>query len=324
MCKIIEAKDLALSKPLRLSPGDSIAITAPAMYVPDNEQLHRGIKTIEALGFKAVVGETVNSKYQNTTGTAEFRAREIERFFADPSIKAIVCLFGGDASFQLLKTIDYNLIKANPKIFSGMSDITHLHLAFVTQANLMSFHGIDLCWGFGVEDDQPAKKYNLDLFMQCCMNPEPLGLVPQFTPWETWRKGTATGSIIGGWFGAVSTMRNTIYYPNLSEYILFTEFIGAEPHNVQRDLQVMEANGFFEQVKGILIGQIIDCEEQYYPGEVPEIKEMILAATAEYNIPVIGNVDFGHGATNIPMPEGIKVEMDATNASLKILEPFVR
>jgi muramoyltetrapeptide carboxypeptidase len=324
MCKSIGSKDFELSKPLRLSQGDSIAITAPAMYNPDNDQLLRGIKTIESFGFKVVIGKTVNSKFQNTTGTAEFRTKEIEHFFENSDIKAIVCLIGGDASFQLLNSINYNVIKANPKIFTGMSDITHLHLAFLSKANLMSFHGLDLFWGFGAEDDDPAKKYNIDLFLKCCMNPEPLGYIPQFTQWETWRKGVAAGSIIGGWFGAISTMRNTIYYPIASEYIFFTEFVDIEPHDVQRELQIMKATGFFDHIKGILVGQIIDCEEKTYPGEIPSIKEMIISATEEYNIPIIGNVDFGHGITNIPMPEGIRIEMDATNVAMKMLEPFVR
>jgi len=311
------------TRPQRLKEGDRIAITAPAMYNLDAEQTAFGIKTLENLGFTVVVGETVNRRYLNTTGTIAFRKREIENFFEDKSIDAIICLIGGNNCFRLLDAINYDVVRDNPKIFSGMSDITHLQLAFLTKAKLMGLHGLDLFWGFGVPDDDLAKKYNIDLFVKCCMSNEPLGRIPHLSTWETWRDGIANAPIIGGWFGALKNMRKSLFYPSMAEYILFTEFVDIEPHKVQRELANMKSSGFFCNVKGILVGQIVDCEEKKYPGKIPSIREMIVEIADEYNLPVIGNVDFGHGDTNIPLPEGIIVEMDASNIDAKVLESFV-
>ena len=195
---------MSIARPTALRKGDKIGITAPSMHIIDEEAVLRGIETLEELGFRVEVGATVRSKYRNTTAVAEERAKEIMAFFGDPEIGAIICLIGGRTAPQLLRLLDYTKIRNNPKIFSGMSDICHLHLAFLSKANMTSLHGIDLTFGFGGNKDDPITKYNIDLFMKCCTQKEPLGKLPAYTQWECWRPGQAQGRLVGGYLKAVT------------------------------------------------------------------------------------------------------------------------
>lgn len=311
-------------KPVRLQSGDIVGITAPSMHIIDKEAVSRGISALQTLGFKVEIGATVASKYRNTTAPPEERTKELMTFFERPDIRAIVCLIGGDTASQLLRLIDYNVISRNPKIFSGMSDISHLHLAFLSKAKILSLHGIDLIWGFGAQENDPATKYNVDLFMKCCTRDEPLGTIPHLSEWECWRDGKARGRLVGGWLGAVSSLARTQYWPALNDILFFWEAVGAEVHDIERELTILEADGFFDNVAGMIVGKLVDCEEKTYPSMLPSVRDIVLEVTKRYKFPIIGNADFGHDVTNMPMPEGILTQMDAQSLAIDVLESMVK
>ncbi|MEE8413684.1 MAG: LD-carboxypeptidase, partial [Dehalococcoidales bacterium] len=257
---------MELVKPYALQTGDKIGIVAPSMHIIDEEAVNNGIVTLQELGFKVEVGPTVHSKYRNTTAVPEERAREIMNFFKDSETKAIICLIGGDTASQILKLLDYKTIRNNPKIFSGMSDIGHLNLAFLSKANMVSIYGLDLTFGFGANKDEPATRYNIDLFMKCCTQQEPLGKIPAFTQWECWRPGKARGRLTGGYLEAVTGLYRTSYWPSLGESILFWETLGTQPHDIERQFTIAEAEGMFDTVAGMVVGKLVGCEEKDYEG----------------------------------------------------------
>jgi len=310
-------------KPFALKQGDKIGIVAPSMPITDEKAMKNGIETLQALGFKVEIGATVYSKYRNTTAPPVDRAKEIMDFFEDSKTKAIISLVGGDTTCQVLKLLDYNKIKAHPKIFSGMSDIGHLHLAFLAKANLVSLYGLDLLYGFGADKNDPATKYNIDLFIKCCTQKQPLGKIPAYTQWECWRSGQARGRLVGGYLQAVSGLFQTKYWPLLREVIFFWETLETQPHDIEKQLTIIEANGFFDNVNGMIIGKLVECDEKEYAGLLPDLKEIVLDITRNYNFPIIANADFGHDITNMPMPEGILIQMDAGNLSIELIEPMV-
>ncbi len=312
-----------LVKPFALEPGDRIGIVAPSMHITDEEAVENSLDTLKGLGFRVEIGPTVYSRYRNTTATPAERAREIMDFFEDRKIKAIICLVGGDTTSQVLKLFDYKRINAHPKIFSGMSDIGHLNLAFLARANLISLYGLDLWYGFGADGDDPATKYNIDLFMKCCMQKEPLGRIPAYTKWECWRSGQAMGRLVGGYLQAVAGLYQTKYWPSLKEAIFFWETLETQPHEIERQLTIMEADGFFENVTGMIIGKLVDCEEKEYTGLLPDLREIVLDITRDYDFPIIANADFGHDITNMPMQEGILACMDTEDLSIELAEPMV-
>jgi muramoyltetrapeptide carboxypeptidase len=315
---------MELIKPFALQTGDKIGIVAPSMHIVDEEAVENGIAALQELGFRVELGPTVRSKYRNNTAVPEDRAGEIMNFFTDPETKAIICLIGGDTASQILKLLDYETIRNNPKIFSGMSDIGHLNLAFLARANMVSIYGPDLTFGFGADKNEPVTKYNLDLFIRCCTEKEPLGRMPAFTQWECWRPGKARGRLVGGYLGAVTGLYRTGYWPSLEEVIMFWEALETQPHEIERQFTIAEAEGFFNNVTGMVVGKLVNCEETDYKGLLPDIREIILEITENYGFPIIANADFGHSGIFMPMPEGILVQMDAEALSIELIESVVR
>jgi muramoyltetrapeptide carboxypeptidase len=314
---------MELVKPLALRTGDKIGIVAPSMHSIDDEAVQNGVTTLQELGFRLEMGPTVHSKYRNNTALADDRAREMMKFFTDPDTKAIICLIGGDTAVQLLKLLDYETIRNNPKLFSGMSDIGHLNLALLSRASLVTIYGPDLTFGFGYPNN-PATRYNIDLFLRCCTRPEPPGKMPAFTQWECWRPGKARGRLIGGYFGAISLLYRTSYWPSLENTILFWEALETQPHEIERQFTIAEAEGMFENVTGMVVGKLVGCEEKDYEGMLPDIKEILFEITKDYGFPIIANADFGHGGSFMAMPEGILTEIDAEELSIELVEPVVR
>jgi muramoyltetrapeptide carboxypeptidase len=270
------------------------------------------------------IGPTVHAKYRNTTAVPEVRVKEIMGFFTDTDTKAIICLIGGDTAAQLLKLLDYETIRNNPKLFSGMSDIGHLSLALLSRASLVSIYGPDLTFGFGADRNNPVTRYNIDLFLKCCTHPEPPGKISAFTQWECWRPGKARGRLIGGYFGAITSLYRTSYWPSLESTILFWEALQTQPHEIERQFTIAEAEGVFDTITGMVVGKLVDCEEKDYEGMLPDIRELILEITKDCGFPIIANADFGHSGFFMPMPEGILTEMDAEQLSIELVESVVR
>lgn len=314
---------MELIKPFALQKGDKVGIVAPSTHIIDEEAVRNGISTLQELGFNVEVGPTVHSKYRNSTAVAEDRAREMMKFFTDPDTRAIICLIGGDTAVQLLKLLDYETIRKNPKLFSGMSDIGHLSLALLARAGLVSIYGLDLTFGFGYPNN-PATRYNIELFLKCCTRPEPPGKMPAFTQWECWRPGKARGRLIGGYIGAISLLYRTSYWPLIEDNILFWEALQTQPHDIERQFTLFETEGMFDTVAGMVVGKLVGCEEKDYEGMLPDIREIILEITKGYEFPIIGNTDFGHDGTFMTMPEGLLTEIDAEQLSIELVEPVVR
>jgi muramoyltetrapeptide carboxypeptidase len=315
---------MELVKPRALCTGDKIGIVAPSMHIIDERAVENGIAALQELGFRVELGPTVRSKYRNSTAVPEDRTREIMNFFIDPETKAIICLIGGDTASQILKLLDYKTIRNNPIIFSGMSDIGHLNLAFLARAGLVTIYGPDLTFGFGADKNEPATKYNLNLFMKCCTLKEPLGKIPAFSQWECWRPGKARGRLVGGYLGAVTGLYLTSYWPAFGETILFWEALGTKPNEIERQFTIAEAEGFFNNVTGMVVGKLVNCEETDYKGLLPDIREIILEITEDYGFPIIANADFGHSGIFMPMPEGILAQVDAEALSIELIEPIVK
>ena len=315
---------MELVKPFALQTGDKIGIVAPSMHSINDEAVQNGIATLQELGFRVEIGPTVHSRYRNNTAVPEDRSGEIMEFFTETDTKAIICLIGGDTAAQLLKLLDYETIRNNPKLFSGMSDIGHLSLALLSRASLVSIYGPDLTFGFGADRNNPVTRYNIDLFLKCCTHPEPPGKISAFTQWECWRPGRARGRLIGGYFGAITSLYRTSYWPSLESTILFWEALQTQPHEIERQFTIAEAEGVFDTITGMVVGKLVDCEEKDYQGMLPDIRELILEITKDYGFPIIANADFGHSGIFMPMPEGILTEMDAEQLSIELVESVVR
>ncbi|MEQ1883412.1 MAG: LD-carboxypeptidase, partial [Burkholderiales bacterium] len=149
--------------PKALQPGGTIGLVCPASAPPDAKAIDRGIDVLQKLGFKVKLAPNVRKRRGFLAGSDRDRASDLMRMFTDRKVDAILCVRGGYGTARLLPLLDYNLIRANPKIFVGYSDITSLHCAFLTKANLVSFHGPMINSDF-VNDDMP--RFTLESFLR--------------------------------------------------------------------------------------------------------------------------------------------------------------
>lgn len=315
---------MELNKPVCLQDGDIVAVVAPSMFSTDEEAISRGIERLEDMGFNVKEGETMRLRNNYMAGSDEERARDVMKMFRDPEVRGIISLMGGSSANRVLDKLDYNIIEKNPKIFTGMSDITNLHLAFLSRAKMISLHQIDLLFYFGGERGNPAIQYSIDLFTKITCIAEPLGEIPQYGKWETWRPGSCEGHLVGGYLPTVASLANTRYWPVFDKTILFWEAIDLETHEIDRLLTALRLSGIFNQVCGMIVGQTPDCEEKEFKGLEPTIREIVTEITEPYDFPILGNVDFGHVDQNIPLPEGLKAQLNASSSSISLIEPMVK
>jgi len=318
---------MKLLKPSKLEVGDTIGVIAPSHPVlPFQKMYLQGIKNLERLGFKVKEGKTVRLQHSGyMAGTDVQRADDINSMFADKEVKAIICALGGQVAIRTLRYLDFDLIKANPKIFSGMSDITTFHVAFLAKTGLVGLHQTDVVFGFGADIDTKEAKYEMDLFFKVTKNAEPLGLLPAFTHWEAWREGKAEGRLFGGNVPSLQALLGTTYFPKLNEDIIFFWEAMTQPLDLldQRLVQFREA-GLFDRAKGMLIGKIRGEEQSAMKDMTSEVKEVILDITDEFDFPIIASMDFGHYTPNLPLPMGLKASMDTEGTRVWINESYVK
>lgn len=318
---------MKLLKPPKLNAGDTIGVIAPSYPVlPFQDMYNQGVVNLKKFGFKVKEGKTVKLQYSGyMAGTDIQRAEDINSMFADKEVKAIICAMGGQVAIRTLRYLDFDLIRMNPKIFSGMSDITTFHVAFLAKTSLVGLHQTDVVFGFGADMDSKEAKYEMGLFFKVTKNAEPLGLLPAFTRWEVWREGKAEGRLFGGNVPSLQALLATPYFPKLTEDIIFFWEAMTQPLDLldQRLVQFREA-GLFDRAKGMLIGKIRGEDSAGNVKDMTsEVKKVILDVTSEFDFPIIASMDFGHFTPNLPVPMGIKASMNTEGTRVWLKESYV-
>jgi len=313
---------MKLIKPKPLLKGDTIGIVAPSFFIEKETEFKLGVSNLEAMGFKIKYGKHVFTKYRNTTGLSKDRAEDIMSMFTDTEVKGIIASDGGCTAIEVLDKLDYKVISQNPKVFSGFSDIAHLNLAFLANSKLSTLYGLDIINGFGVEKSSEAYNYNVDFFTKLTTSTEPIGVLPKFSQWESWRDGIASGHLVGGWIDAVANMTHVSALSEFDDIILFWESIDLQPHNLNMLLNAMKVSGLFSKVRGMIIGNFVDCEEKEYWDCTPTIKEIVLEVTESMSIPILANVDFGHSIQHLSIPQGLAVSIDSGSGLVEIKESY--
>lgn len=325
---------MRILKPYRLKNGDTVGVIAPSHPVlPFRENYLRGVANLKRFGFEVKEGNTVNLQHLDyMAGTDLQRAEDINNMFADRDVKAIICAMGGNVAIRALRHVDFDTVRANPKIFCGMSDITTLNVAFLAKAGLVSLHQTDVVFGFGECEINKEIMYEMDLFFKITENPKPLGLLPKLTKWEAWREGKAEGRLLGGNAPSLQSLLGTPYFPKLNEKIIFFWEAMVQPLvMLDKRLVQFRETGLFDKTSGMLIGKIRG-EEPGSANKKPmlvkdmtrEVRKVILEITEEFDFPIIANMDFGHRTPNLPLPIGIRATMDTAEANVWIQESYVK
>ena len=302
-----------------LVPGDAIGIVAPSNPVTSDleVQFTAGVTFLETLGFHIVIGQHVPSTSWGYAASPQEKADDLNRMFADPAVHAIVCAQGGTTANACLPHLDWNVIRANPKILLGISDITVLLNAITHTTGLITFHGNDVLWGFG---RQPTP-YDVNEFKRCLMAGA-IGLIPPNAPRKTVRGGAAEGKLWGGNLNCLQKLIGTPYFPDLTDAILFIEALNIIPERCDPLFHQLLHMGIFDRVRGVVIG--FNDGLQNDPDATHQMEEILVRITSGYAFPVLKVNDFGHNCPNTVLPVGGNARLDADAHTLEITAPVVR
>ncbi|PIR91940.1 LD-carboxypeptidase [Candidatus Falkowbacteria bacterium CG10_big_fil_rev_8_21_14_0_10_44_15] len=322
--------------PSKLKKGDEIRIIAPSrsLAIVLNNRRDVANKRFSELGFKLTFGKHVEEVDDFNSSNIESRVQDLHEAFLDKNVKAILTVIGGFNSNQLLSYINWNIIKNNPKIFCGYSDITALNNAILTKTGLISYSGPH----YSTFGQELYFDYTLEYFKKCLLSEEPFEIKPSENwsddPWYKDQKnrnlinnegflvinaGEASGKIIGANLCTFNLLQGTEYFSDLKDSILFIEDDDESlPHTFDRDLQSLIHQPGFEGVKGMVIGRFQNKSQM-----TNDLLVKIIKTKKELdNLPVIANVDFGHTDPKITFPIGGNAEIKANGdfASIKILK----
>jgi len=314
-----------LIKPPRLAPGDTVGLIAPAGVI-SQALVDKSVARVEALGFRVKLGSHLTAVHGNYAGLWAQRMIDFNAMFRDPDVKAIWAIRGGSGALQLLPHIDYQMVRANPKIFVGYSDITALHLALRRHAGLVTFHG-------PLAMSTPSD-YATTHLMNLLMDPQeeyviPMSaendrralLAPQFTR-RTVVAGVAEGRLTGGNLSLVAALAGTPYAADIRDSILFLEDVNEEPYRIDRMLMQLNMNQPFGQAAGVMLGVFEGC------GPAPGESALTLDETTDQHlrplkIPAVTGYSFGHIRDQFTMPMGLRARLDTGAQTLTLLEAGV-
>ena len=309
---------MEIIKPEKLNLGDVIGIISPSSPVSDKVKLDAGVSYFEKMGYRVKVGANAMKEWGYLAGTDEERAEDIHNMFLDKEVKLIICLRGGYGASRLLDKIDYSLVKNNPKIFCGYSDITVLQNAFFHKTGLVTFAGPMA----GVDFYKEISKFTERNFWRAVTKSEPIKLdSPKGERLKSYRNGIAEGRLIGGNLTLFSSLIGTEYIPDPEGKILFLEEVGEAPYRIDRMLNQLRLSGYFGKVNGIILGNFTECVESDPQRKSLNLEEVIEDYFVKnFHAPVIYNLNHGHITDNLTIPIGLYFRIDGNNCHVDFLE----
>lgn len=316
-------------RPNALVPGDIVAVAALSGGLDADEEalFRRGVAELEGLSFVVQVSPLVESGRHWWWGAATPAelAAEFNRLLRDPEVRAIFALTGGRMTFSYLDLIDYEAVEADPKPVIGFSDIDGVLLALHSRTGLVGVHGDLVTFGYGEWQDAGAERRQelADVSSRLLMSTSPVGLLPSDSDWERWRAGHAVGPLIGGLLNRLVSLQATPFALAPERFdgaILFWEDVNTSTSMIWNDLHILRHAGILDRIAGMLVGPVADIE---VTEGGPGLREIVLDVLGDRDIPVLANLEIGHNPPNLPLPLGVRAQLDADATTLSLLESAV-
>lgn len=316
-----------VSRPPRLRVGDTVGLIEPAGF-SDGPQQIEAIKTVIAgMGLVPKVGQHVSTRFGYLAGADRDRAADINAMFADESVRAVFAVRGGWGCARALPYLDWDVIRANPKLLIGFSDITALHLAFADKAGFATIHGPNAAnswqkiswesfWRLAFAADAPT------------FSPPDAQSVDPASPPDRWttrtiHPGKASGRLIGGNLSVLSALVGTPWLPDFDGAILFLEEVGEAEYRIDRMLSQLALSGILGKAAGVIFGQCSRCVSptpDYIGFTVPQLLDQYFQPLG---VPAFQGANIGHVGNQLCLPVGARVEMDADTGTILVLEAIV-
>ena len=315
-----------LLKPARLHPGAVVGIVSPASATFIRAELDIVLEAVQGLGLIPRLAPHLLDRYGYLAGKDIDRAADINQFFTDRSVAAILPIRGGWGCSRMLSYLDYDRIRQNPKIIVGFSDITALILAINARTTLVTFHGPN-----GLTSWRPAQTeyfhrvlFDAEIikFQNLKDEDDENRLMQVKYRIQTITQGRARGRLIGGNLSVLSAIVGSPYLPDLSGAILFLEDVKENIYCIDRLITHLKIAGVFDQLAGLIFGQCSECLPDADYGSLT-LEEVIWEHIQPLGIPAWYGATIGHIEPVLTLPIGLEVEIDASGGTIQMLEPAV-
>lgn len=305
---------MTIIKPSALQKGDVIGIIAPASPPSVTEKITKGAEYLERLGYSVKLGRNVNKVYGYLAGTDQERADDIHEMFADKSVKAIVSVRGGYGTPRLLPLLNYSLIKKNPKILVGYSDLTGLQLAIFKKTGLITFAGPMA----GVEMWKEIDPFTEEHFWRMVTSKKKPGSVQpsdvkSLTPLNS---GTATGRLLGGNLSLITSLAGSPYLPSFKNSLLFIEEIEEECYRFDRMMNQLRITGILKDAKGVIVGELTDVKASDTTKPFLTVNQILNDYLKPLKKPVVTGLMHGHVPKKLTIPIGIQATLNTKKGAL--------
>lgn len=291
-------------RPPRLRPGAKVAVVAPSGPVPA-DRLEAGLDLLRGWGLDPVVAPHVLDRHREfdyLAGTDEARARDLQDAWCDPTVAAVLCARGGYGVQRMVDLLDWDAVRAAaPKPFVGYSDITALHEAFAVRAGVATLHGPMIAALTFLKDPATQESLRATLF-----EPDTVRTVGQATA-RALVPGRAHGITLGGCVSLLAADLGTPHArPSAAGGLLLIEDIEEEPYRLDRILTQLLRSGWLDGVAGIVLGSWAGC------GPYETVRALLLDRLGGLGVPIVEELGFGHGPTNLTVPLGVPAVLEAS------------
>ena len=282
-----------LIKPKKLEKGDTISIIAPSGGVESNENLLRATAYLKSLGYNVKWGKNVLKSNKYLAGTDNERLEDLHNAFKDKGINAIIALRGGYGAIRLINKIDYNLIKQNPKIFAGYSDITGLSAMLLKHSGLITYSAPMINGDFGIKSKD---QFTIDNFFKTVATTEKQEIKAQ----TILKEGKASGIAFGGNLATLVSLCGLDFIPN-QKFIFFAEDLNEPVYKLDKMFtQLLNIEEFRKNISGIVFGEFLDIDNDEWLNSLQ--KEIV----QELKVPAISGLKITHAREKLTIPIGIE------------------
>ena len=303
-------------KPKALKKNSRIGLIAPAGPINES-QLAKAQDNLLEMGFRSCFTDRILHRKGYLAGEDSTRLDDLHEAFENNDIDAILCIRGGYGSARIIDQIDFELIKQNPKIFIGYSDITALLNIIRQKTGLICFHGVV---GTSAFSEYTKSQFQKLFFNQVSDNEI---YTAQPTLLEVLNKGKAKGQLVGGNLAIINSLLATPFELDFTNKIVFLEDVGETPYKIDRMLTQLLLSGNLQKAAGIILGTFKNCDidqEEITPENSLSLIQVFEDKLKSLDIPVISNFSFGHIKDQAIFPIGIEAEIDTTRNSIRLLE----
>ena len=308
--------------PKRLEKGALIGLVTPGSSVSEKE-LDACVRKLEGLGFRTTYEDTVLSEYGYFAGPDRERADELMDMFKRKEVDGIWCVRGGYGSIRILDMLDYELIRQNPKVLIGYSDITAILTAVYQQSGLVTFHG-----PVGTSDFNSFSKRSLrrilmdprDTYRYPYKREKDSRENPEYDRY-TLTAGIAEGELIGGNISVLDSIIGTAYEPDFKGKLAYLEDVGEKTYRIDKMVYHLLSGTNLKEAAGIVMGVFDDCNVNSLP--TLSLKQALDDLLKPLDMPVSYGISFGHIKRQVTIPTGIRAIIDADKNAFRLLEPAV-